>query len=313
MYAAFGGTLEVSQTVLADNRQCGVFVSGAESSLNASEVVISGTRESKTNVPASGLFVREGRATLHAASLLGNEGISITAHGRAVLQLSGLDVHATVLQQGTRLAPALGLFGGARATLVDSMLRDHRREAVHVEGVGSHVELRQVLLTGTRGGLTPDYGIAVAAHAGGRASLDRCEVRDNLGSALLALGDGTELHVRRSRIADNRGIGLHVANGAAAHAADSVLVRNAGTGAGAFGQKARLTLEAVLVRDTRPFATGDGGAGLVGSVGAEVHAKGLGLLRNALAGAIFEEVATLSHFWIAETSDGAMDRGGGGL
>lgn len=249
-----GGTAEVARIRVIAAPMHGLKAEGAGASLAASDVYLSGTGAPGIHVSmgASGRIrrasirgtARGGLVIGHAGSMLAAEDVAVIESADAASPAQGIGVVA--VRTGTLALTRVAVAGGTG-------------DGLEI-GSGAQATLTDVHVAGGRGA-----GILLDGEST-RGVLERITVRD---VDVEASGVGRGLQVQMAAQATVRGLAA---------------IGNQGRGVFVGGMNATLTLEDVLVADTRPDASGADGAGIVAGAQGQLVVRRARVERNRAGG-----------------------------
>jgi hypothetical protein len=292
-----GAHLVLSRALIDDNRLEGIIVTGVVTSMEASDIVVRGTRGLASDGSGGrGVEVNAGaHVTLFRARIddTRDEGIIVAGAGTSV------DASDLVVR-GTREQVSDGNYGqgvlvndGAHLILSRALLDDNREGGLVCDNVGTSVEASDVVVRGTREpASTGAHGVGLIVERGAHLVLSRALIEDNreVGvdvSGAATIVDASDAVVRgtRERASDNLfGRGINVTKGA--HLALSRALIEDNRDAAILASDAATSVEAsdVVVRDTSPMSDGTGGNGLWAQLGARVVLAGARIERSHFVG-----------------------------
>jgi len=290
---------EIRRALFRGNDGTALRVAGPEgpgapaASLVAGDVVVASNA-------GRGLLVQDGgAATMTRALLDDNEGTGVS-----VLSPDSTATLEDLVIQNTRRAPAdqygRGLeVGDGAQVAVTRMLLERNREVAALLHAGaptlSDVTIRDTQIDGLQ-----STGRGLEIQGGAEAMVERLEITDARGTALLVTGEGTRATLVDLRLTDTEGAGpilplgghaLTVNAGATAQITRALLERNREATVAAFGDGTVLTLEDLVARHNlerscaadRCMGFG-GGIGVGTYMGAHVQAHRFSISDGALCG-----------------------------
>ncbi|TVQ96664.1 MAG: hypothetical protein EA398_15750 [Deltaproteobacteria bacterium] len=290
-----GAEALMERGLLRDNREVAVRATAEDTHVALRDIVIRAMRAEEGGVRfGRALEITEGAELRMDQGLLDDnrEGAVTAAHAGSRVELRDIVIRGTREREtDKRFGRALTVQLGAEALIERGLLLDNREVAVLAGQEGSHVELRDVVILGTRaagvwraGEANAIHGLALVVQGGAEALVDRGVLEDNREVAVFAAHVGTRVELRdavirgtRGSEADGtRGRALEVAGGAEARVERGLLEDNRETAVFALNTGTRIELHDLVVRGTRPDARGMGGRALTVQEGAEaVLARGL--------------------------------------
>ncbi len=245
-----GGTLEVSNGAISDNRAIGAAGSGGGLFVNGGTVTLTGTTVdvNRAQRAGGGIEVVSGAVTIADAVLTGNVAGPAPGNGGGVHTTAGpttLDITGTLVSGNDAVAEGGGLWinAGTALTLVDSDLTDNIARAMGGTGGGGLF---------VNGG---DALVATTAVTGNRAL-----GRDALGGGVLVAGGSAT--IAQALIAQNEayaGGGLAVLADASADVENTTVYANTGRfGGGAYSQEGTITFDSATIAENVAQAGGGG-------------------------------------------------------
>jgi Right handed beta helix region len=154
----------------------------------------------------------------------------------------------TIAPRGQGVLVTSGAFEGTHL-LVERM----EAKGLRFEGPTVQVDLKDVVVRDTRAGSSE--GQAVAVLGGAVATLERLAAFRNRKAGLFVRDDGSSLQVQNGLIRETNGYGIRLELGAFAHLVQVAFDQNRVTAVDASGAATQVTLESVLIRDTKSSAT----------------------------------------------------------
>ena len=292
-----GGRIVAQSVRLSGNHYTGAFVSDKGSTFAATALVIDATRPQQfANDRGIGLQLQlSGTAVLEGARMAANHSAGIALLGvGATVQGHGVLVDGTLpsVVDNTSGAGVLVQAGG-HIELDASRLTANRTAGAQVDGVGSRMVARRLLVDGTRAASDALGGAGVNVTAGASLELTGARLLDNRSYGLAIAGEQGVAVVKDVAIVGTRstpaqdvlGYGVVAAQGAQLTITASTLTANAAAGIVAGHKGTRLHARGVLVEGTRGRASdGFWGTGVMVQTGAELLLSGSALVGNRLAG-----------------------------
>ncbi len=293
-----GGRLVLSRALVEHNRDTGMMASGVGASVEASDVVVRGTRERASDQTfGGGVDVELGaRLVLSRAFIDDNRvgGINVR-DAESHLEASDVVVRGTREQvsDGT-LGIGVMMLPGAQAVLSRALVEDNREVGILASGIGANLEAHDVVVRSTRGrASTGIMGQGIDAQLGAHVALSRVIADDNRYFGIILYDADTSVAVSdvlvrgtRERASDGTGGGgIGVAEGA--HLVLSRALVEDSRANGIIVSDLGSTLEAtqLIVRDTLPqSADGTLGVGLAAQDGARAVVTGARVERSHFLG-----------------------------
>jgi hypothetical protein len=295
---ALGAHLTIIRSLLDDNRDLGLSLTSGGTSVDATDVVVRGTREQVTDGSfGRGINVEPGaHLALTRALIEDNREVGLFVVG------TGTTVEANdIVVRGTRERAIDSSFGrgvaiqaGALVTLSRTVVEDNRSGGIGVFDVGTSVDASDVVVRGTRERASDGtFGRGIEAQSGPRLVLARASIEDNRDSGFLLTGAGTsgavtDVVVRgtREQVSDGKlGFGLYVEAGAHLSLTHGLIEDNREAGVFITGVGTSVEATDLAVHDTLPRATVEWfGAGVFADEGARVLLVGAHIERSRWVG-----------------------------
>ncbi|MFH1810399.1 MAG: right-handed parallel beta-helix repeat-containing protein [Pseudomonadota bacterium] len=274
-----GAVAIVDDSALLNNRDIGLFIAAATVEMRRS--VIGDMQPGPGGYFGQAVELQQsGSARIEDCTLKGNLDRAVVVTG-ARLELNRSAIVGTASNlQGTQ---GLGLFvaNGADVTAEDVAVADNQAMGVAVVGAATRLTMKRSLIATTRPDAEGAFGHGLAVVEGPQVVLERCELRGNAVTDLIAVSPGARVTVTQSLIHDSRpdtegrfGFGALAIDGAWLELVDSRIEHHTSVGVGYAEAGGLLTRVAVL-------------------------SNPVGL--NAQGGAQVEEVATLPDSPTAQT------------
>ena len=284
-----GGAHSVlTHVVVEDNRDTGIYVDGAGTSVEASDVVVRGTREQASDGTFGfGVVVKSGAHFVPTRTLIDDNragGIDISGAGTSV-EASNLVVRGTRERASDHgFGQGILVSDGARFVLTLSLIDDNRMYGIIVDGVGTVVEASDVVVRATREPASSGVdGEGIDVQFGAQVVLSRAVVEDSRMNGVLAVGVGTTVHLTDTVVRATRevmsggtmGAGIQGREGAGVVLLRVLVDDNRDWGVVVVGAGTSVEASELVVRDTLPqSADGTGGAGVWAQLGAQVVLTG---------------------------------------
>jgi uncharacterized membrane protein (UPF0136 family) len=296
--ARTGAQVDLSRVLLERNRELGVAVFHASTSLRLTDTAIRETlAQERTQALGQGLRAQEGaHVVMERAAFEQNRDAGAFVTGAATtVQLVDLVVRDTRSQQSDRTrGRGLDIQQGAEVAVQRALIERNRRAGIAVGHAGTTVRLTDIVIRDTQSQEADQmYGRGLEAREGPRVEMERATVERNRLAGIAVGHAGTTVRLIDVVVRDTRsqecdrmfGRGLQVQEGAEVDVSRTVLQRNRDVGVivGGVGTVVRLT--DVVVRDTgsqeenRLF-----GRGLTIQDGARVEATRVVIERNLESG-----------------------------
>lgn len=325
--AAVGATVEarVSDVVLRENHQMGVFVSQTGAVLRLDRSTVSGTLPDEDGLFGRGIGVESGGRLVGRELLIeGNRdrGI-IAASANTSVELLDVEVRDTQPASDGTAGRGVEAVQGARLVADRVQFVGNHEMGLHLRHAGTTVELLDSDIRDTRPGPSGIGGAGILVLDGAALSAQRLRVEDNLTAGITVAAAGSsadllEVDIRRTQPAQDgtAGRGIQVEAGGAVFARDLDLSENHAQGIIVRGQGASADLRDTLIVGTRPTPDGQYGWGALVVDGAELVADGLVLESNHGIGLfVFRpgSAASLSGTVIRNTQPSPDGTGGRGI
>lgn len=292
VHADGGAWVSLRDSVLAGNREFGLYAGGSEVRLE--RVEIRDTLPNDEDELGLGLFVADG-ASLDATdlSLSGNHELGLYG-GDATIELRDCSIADTRPRADGKRGLGAWIDGGSSLRAERCEITGNRAIGVYVDGRGTEVTLVDTVIADTQEVPGDAEGLGIRVDAEARLRVEGGELRDNTAVGLYAVGVGATVEVSgltirgtRATAAGDFGAGLEIFAGASLVAEDLVLDTNHQAGLGVAAASA--TLDGCSILGTAPsvetFGSGiavtDGGT----LVATDCHisgTRGAGLLAHGV-------------------------------
>ena len=320
-----GATATLNEAELLGNREVAIAADGANTSLTATDLILSSTlARARDSAAGRGLQLTNGAtATLTRATIADHLDLALSVDGagtRATLQKVVVRNTRGALRTGANGYGA-SITGGAILEASSTLITGSHSAGLLASGLRTRLTLADSLVASTE----PDSdgaGNGIAVESGAIADLRRTLLWGNTEAALFATGssrvelDDLTATATRSNPSDGRaGLGIWLQDGATL-VADRLLLRGnrfAGLYATGTGTTARATQ--MVVAGTLPQAgDGRGGVGLFVTEGATAELDAAALLANHELGLLVSDraTATLRDAVVADTQPRTNGLHGGG-
>lgn len=299
-----GARADVRRSLLAGNRELGVFVAIEAALLMENSVVRDTKSRASDRAFGRGLTVQQGaRAEVRRSVLAGNRELGVFVATEAALVMEDSVVRDTQsrLLDGA-FGVGLGVRRGAQAEVRRSVFELNRSFGVDVEGARTQLVIEDSVVRNTQSQASDGtFGSGLQVQSGARAEVRRSLFLSNRTVGLVVASDAelimadTVVRDTQSRASDGAfGRGLQVENGARAEVRRSVFARNREFGVVVTRPDAALVLEDAVVRETRSGELDDAvGGGLFVSFGARAEVQRSVFSRNRHAGVLVSDDAEL--------------------
>jgi hypothetical protein len=300
-----GAQVTLSRVLLDDNREIGLFAMSAGTSVQASDLVVRGTRErSPGGIAGRGIDVETGARLVLSRALVEDN----REAGLFVSQV-GTSVEATdLVVRGTRERAGDGTMGrgvevetGAHLALSRAYIIDNRVDGILSRGTGTTADVTDVVVRGTRERTSDaSYGRGMDVWAGAHVVLARVVLDDNRETGLLVDGadttvNATDITIRETgpeSVDASDGSGLWAQNEAHVVVGGARIEASHWVGLGAIG-RASVQAQDVVVSGVEPsrcrgtLCVGDtGGFGLVAATGGALTATRFAVVDASLCGVV---------------------------
>ena len=286
-----GGRVTVTESAIEDNLEVGVFLQGAGTRFEGSNIVVRGTKEGPTS-GGRGIEVKDG-AQLEAKRIVvadnGEVGLFAIDPGTTIT-LTDAVIRDTRMVDGV-LGEGIDLQDGATLTATRITVADNHQDAISVEGATATLSEAAIESTAPLG--LGDYGTGVYAAAGALVELSRSAVADNTDIALVSIGAASIVRatdVLVSRAGDVPlgvyGVGVAALEGGRVEA-ERLTVSRALTAGVFVGIEASAVLTRLFVSESQPAADGSFGHGLVAIEGGRLELSSSLIDASAAVGMLF--------------------------
>ena len=252
-----GGGLVLEDVVLDDNILAGISLSDGNAKLEASRIVVRGTRPSGGERGTGANVQASSKLVMRDATLAGNtsQNIRVSTESEAVLEGVVLrDCKASALDIGRGLQVA----DGAKVKLTRGIVVDNYEVGI-VAGDRADLDLRDVVVARTKPAKSGSFGRAVNAFGGATIRAEGLHVYDNHDASIMLAEANTKLTLKRSTVVDTQfdeglyvGRGITVQEGASLDAEDCAVSTSREVGVAAFSEGTKATMKRSIVRGTLP-------------------------------------------------------------
>jgi hypothetical protein len=279
-----GAHLVLSRALMDDNRDTGAILFGAGTNVEATDLVVRGTRQQASDGSLGrGITVHSGARFVLSRALIDANleiGVFVASVGTSV-EASDLVVRGTREQVADGLGGrGIAIQGGAQVVLSRALIDDDRESGIIAFGAGTSVEASDLVVRGIREEASDGRrGHGMNVSEGAHAVLSRALMDDNRDSGLIVLGAGTsveanDLEVRGTREAaldGSAGRGIDVESGAQLALSRALLDDNREGGLAVGGAETSVVASDLVVRGTRAQASdGSYGRGITVQSGARL-------------------------------------------
>ena len=317
-----GAEVHLTRTHLDNNRNSGLTVVGAGTSVTLEQVVISDTQVGAVNNVGTGIYMEAGAlVTARQTVVLRSAETGVSAFGAgARIDAEDVVVASTRPDGAGAFGRGMGLQDGAEAVLARARFVGNTESGVYVSGA-STLSATDVDVRGTR----PDpssgeFGYGLNATAGATVTLERCHIADNTAAGVLSGVAGTQVSMTDCTVSDTlpnqagESTGLTVQMGARLDVERVALVGNAGVAVAVLQGVATLSGRDLLIENTVPRGDQRGGRGMEVALGGRVELSRVELRDNRELG-IFAQgsgsAVVLSDLLVVNTGTSLADGLGG--
>lgn len=310
--AVKGATVSADAMVVEQSSGVGIRVDSGALALKAS--VIRGTTSGDAG-DGIGLFTLGGSITLDDVTVDGSAGTGLAVWRTSKVVAHGLSIVRTTKSEGGALGWGVDAEAGASFEGTRVFVAGASFAGVAVSGKGTRVRLDDSVVTdvalGTFGPGGPNLGAGIALSEGASAELHRVTIAKTAGASMLVAVQSTLSAAdvtARDGGAAGEGIGGLYTVASSATLLSSVVVGAANNGLQAVAG-AKVSVDSVLVRDTRTTASTSSGIGALASQRSTLSGRRLTLERNATAqlAALDEASVQLESLATVDPRSGATD------
>lgn len=297
-----GSAVEASRLIVENNREMGIYISGAGTQVVLADVAVRGTRPAALDGTfGRGVSVQEGaQLRMERALIEANHYAGVTGSNPGTsLVLEDLVVRDTESQLSEGYyGRGIGIVDGASAEVRRVLVEGNREIGVSISGTDTMLTLEDASLRDTRPELSTDFlGMGVGVETGGTAHVNRAVAIGNRTAAYHAQGSGSALVLTdvvalrtHEQASDGMaGVGISSRDGASVTVTRARVADCRAAAAAAAGSGSALSLSEVVLRDTRhQVSDGESGLGLLIQEGATAEASHVVMEANLLGGAMVE-------------------------
>ncbi len=290
-----GAALVARDTAFENNVHTGIKLTGAGTTADLDNVIVSDTRSNDEGLHGGGIYVFDGAAltatgcTIERNMAVGlqlNEAAEHPDEAATSAHLVDCVVRDTVPDGTDQWGYGVQLSDGASLTLDGCLLERNTGVGLTVSGEGSAATLVDTDIRETQLDRKDVVGFALQAFDGGDATITGGVFDDNVTVGLVAVGEGTEVAAEGLAIRDTQpteeGFGRGIEVLAAAHLTlvDAVIEDNTEAGLMASGYETLVELERVAVRGTQRGSTQTTATGVACELDATVIGVDVALEQN---------------------------------
>ncbi|MBD90212.1 MAG: hypothetical protein CL940_07730 [Deltaproteobacteria bacterium] len=319
--AVTGASLSVSRTLISHNDSGGILGSGSGTTLTASEVWVSDTKQVAYGPLSVGIVAHDGASVSVSGSRVSdNHSYGVLSIGSgAALTLSEVWVSGTKLNAEGLDGRGIVAQEGASLSVSGSRVSDNHTLGLAAHDSGTTVEASDVWISGTQLDVDGLYGFGITLNGGASVSLSGSKVSDNHSSGIAAFDSGTTVAASEVWVSGTKlnaegvsGFGVVAQDGAIFSLSGSRLSDNHLSGVFAIGEGTMVTTSEVWVSDTRPDADGFFGFGMEAASDAILSVSGSYLSDNhTVAVAFFESGGSVTESLLESTKFGGNLLGDG--
>ena len=216
--------LSLERATITDNRDVGLFVSGADTTVTTTDLVVARTLTEADGTSGRGIGVQEGAAlSLERASVTDNHNIGLYVSGaETTVTATDLVVARTETEADGTGGRGIEVHGGAGLIAERTSVADNRNIGIMVNGADTTVTATDLVVARTLAEADGDGGRGMEVQDGAALVLERASVTDNRAAGLFVVGadtiaTATDLLVTGTQtdVNDRFGRGVHVQFGAA--------------------------------------------------------------------------------------------------
>jgi len=321
--AGSGGSLTVLDSLVENNRDCGVCVQDEGATALLEGVVVRDNLPLPDGNRGEGVLVNAGGfASLWQCVVENNSYAGIVVQNSdAEAHLEEVVIRGSV-PNGSEPGFGIGLHvvSQSRATMHACLLEDNQYAALSVAEEGGEATVTDTVVrdTGTAG--AGDYGHGIYALDGASVAVESCVIRNNRSAGVAAFLPGTVVEVSGSVLAETApteagdfGVGAHASQGASLTVTGTLIEGNAGAGASAALEGTTVTLGSSVIRgDPKGFSS----RGVHVEGGATLELSDCMVEGNLEAGAVALDPLTslaLTRVVVRETLPGEQGGSGAGV
>ncbi len=323
-----GAQVNLERVIFENNEFFGIFMNGAGTTVNASTLVVNGTRP-RTSAGGFGwgISTQDGAAlTLDGAMLFGNNDTNLLCGGSPGSPPSSLSATDVLLSQAKSVSLELGGYGlslntGATATLNQVVIHENPNGGLFLTGAGTSANVDQMVVIGPNAENSKQVARGVNIQSEAIATLNQVAIYRAEDIGLYIANEGTNVETQGLFIAETQqtsptmyGRGIHVRDNASLSLNGGALISNHDSGF-VIRDGATAVATGLLVEDTQTNIDGFRGTGIEALTGAQVVLERTALMHNMEAGLVAimsPTMVELRDSVIAHTqkaSDGMYGRG----
>jgi len=317
-----GAHLRLYDSVVADNREYGILVSGWGTQAEMDGVVIAHTLPGSDGNAGQGLQANSGaQVDLIRCLAHGNTETAIVVGGGGTrVGLEGAWVRDTRANETSQVGGAVQVAGGAMLEAVASLLEENDYMGMRIGGTGTLVSASGLVVRNAIPGATdPDDpiggkdGVGIYVLSGAGVLLSRTLLESNTSTGLRVLDAGSQVEMEactvRNTLPDllDTGPGVMVGKAARVTISGSLLEGNTEAGIMVYDSGTEVDLGDSVVRDTQIVWGGLGGAGISVGLGAQASVSACLVERNNMRGIQVGSPGTVVDIDDTVIRDGATD------
>jgi hypothetical protein len=276
IWADSGCDMSVKDSLIVDSQQIGVIVDQADTVIEFSGSVISGTRSSDSGKNGYGLQAGEGCTVVLSTTLVEENSRAgvIADHPSTTMTIVDSIIRNT-LPNGKGIGPGLEVRGGSEVTTLDSLIDNNSTLNITVFDPETVFTISGSTIRNALAGEGGGHGVQVGL--GATTTVHRCLLEGNPNVALYAMHPGTKVDIVSSTIRNtlpdtdgNNGMGVVVFEGAGVALTDSLLDSNRDVALNLSGSDTEIFVDSCVVRNTLADGNGYYGRGLNAQNGSKV-------------------------------------------
>lgn len=318
------GTLRLSDVVVADNVEAGLWVEGNSATLETDRVTVRGTRSNAAGDQGSGAVVQGGGTLLaRDTALVANRWVGLRVRGSTTeVVLEDVEIRDTVPSDNGFDGIGIAVSEGAHVRVTRGTLANNTRQGVVLDGTGTLVEIDDSRIEGTVPGLEGTMGYGLRALPSATARLTNTVLDGNHSGGVVAAGAGAVVELVDCEISGTRhppettqGVGLIASDGGLLRATDTRVTDSEVIGIASLSG-GTVELLRVAVRGVVPSPTDSPGEGILvdeGGLLAAVDCTLTGALGMGVAVNGTGSRASFDGTTVADTGSAPDGTGGFGL
>ena len=291
--AYLGAQVNLERVIFDANEFFGIFISGTGSVVNATDILVNGTRDSTNGMAARGVSAQDGGALhLERGMLTNNSGTNVLCGGSLPNELSTMTLKDVLISGAQPIATNttpqdIYVNHGATATLEDTVIFEHAATGLMVAGAGTSVTADGLVISGSKSSdVIVSEGINL--QDGASAVFNHVAIHEARDIGLYITDEDTAVEAQNLMIAHTQptadtasGMAVLIRQGGALTLDSGALIanQNAGITVRSF---ATANLSGLLVEGTQATAGNQMGSGIEAFNGAEVTVERSALMQNML-------------------------------